>query len=144
MDQPGELIQLSVEELALEGTILQLDDFMGIPIVTVTIAGTNYRMFFDTGAQISYFQDESLTQHPRTGSMEDFYPGFGQFSTVIYAVPIVLEDHEETPSFGKLPDDLSASLALANTKGIIGNELVMGKRVGYFPRRNKLWLYVAK
>ncbi len=31
---------------------------MGIPIVTASVGWSDYRMFFDTGAQISYFQED--------------------------------------------------------------------------------------
>ena len=63
---------------------------MGIPIVIAQIAGRDYRMFFDTGAQISYFQDDSLTDFPASGSITDFYPGFGQFQTDTYLIEISL------------------------------------------------------
>jgi len=43
-------------------------------------------------------------------------------------------------SFGKLPELLAGTLSLADTTGIIGNELVMGRTVGYLPRRKKLIL----
>ena len=140
LDQSGESIMLSTEELELDGVALGLEDFMGIPVVTANIAGANHRMFFDTGAQISYLQDDSIVNHPKTGSMEDFYPGFGSFSTDIHQVPIKLEVLEQTLSFGKLPELLAGTLSLADTTGIIGNELLMGRTVGYFPRRQKLIL----
>ena len=37
---------------------------MGIPIVTAEIGGRANRMFFDTGAQISYLQSDALKTLP--------------------------------------------------------------------------------
>jgi len=48
---------------------------MGIPIVTARIADRDYRMFFDTGAQFSYFQEDSLSNFPYAGSVTDFIQG---------------------------------------------------------------------
>lgn len=140
LDQLGESIWLSTEELDIEGVALDLNDFMGIPVMTANIAGASHRMFFDTGAQISYLQDDSLVSYPKTGSMEDFYPSFGSFSTDIHEVPIKFEEHEEILNFGRLPELLAGTLSLANTAGIIGDEFLMGRIVGYFPRRKKLIL----
>ena len=41
---------------------------MGIPIVTAQIGGRAYRMFFDTGAQISYLQSDALKTFPAAGT----------------------------------------------------------------------------
>jgi hypothetical protein len=41
---------------------------MGIPIVTAQIGGRAHRMFFDTGAQISYLQSDALKTFPAAGS----------------------------------------------------------------------------
>ena len=54
-----------------------------IPVLDVAIpqAGKQCRLFFDTGAQVSYL-DEGIARHfPACGSVEDFYPGIGQFIT---------------------------------------------------------------
>jgi len=47
-----------------------------IPIIPVTIAGEAFRLFFNTGAQVSYLQDDLLDTFPSAGVMQDFYPGF--------------------------------------------------------------------
>ena len=44
-------------------------------------SGVERRMFFDTGAQISYLQDDVLDTFPSAGPVTDFYPGVGQFQT---------------------------------------------------------------
>ena len=57
-------ITFSKEELTFEGASLALDAFMGIPLLDAEIGGESYRMFFDTGAQVSYFQHRSLQSFP--------------------------------------------------------------------------------
>jgi hypothetical protein len=119
---------------------VHLDDFMGIPIVRADIRGIGYRMFLDTGAQISYFQHDSLASFPTAGLVTDFYPGFGQFQTETYHVDMTLGGVQVTLRCGVLPPLLGATLLMAQTEGIIGNQVFRGRRVGYFPRRSLLVL----
>jgi hypothetical protein len=63
---------------------------MGIPIIPVTVAGETFRLFFDTGTQVSYLQDDVLDTFASAGVMRDFYPGFGVFETETHNVPISL------------------------------------------------------
>ena len=81
LDAPNGTATISTAELECAGPTVDLEEFMGIPIVPARIRGIDYRMFFDTGAQISYFQDDSLTSFPTAGTVTDFYPGFGEFET---------------------------------------------------------------
>jgi hypothetical protein len=62
LDTAGGRLTVSTTELSHGGQGLPLDEFMGIPIVTARVGTRDYRMFFDTGAQISYFQDVSLSR----------------------------------------------------------------------------------
>ncbi len=122
------------------GKALPLSSFMGIPVLTARIAGQEYRMFFDTGAQFSYFQDESLSDFPACGKVTDFYPGFGLLETDTHLVDVCLDDVAFTLRCGALPGVLGAALMMADTRGIIGNQILLGHVTGYFPRRNLLCL----
>lgn len=133
-------LTVTTGELEHGGTVVELDEFMGIPIVTARVGGRDYRMFFDTGAQVSYFQDDSVAQFPSAGSVTDFYPGLGQFETDTHWVPVSLGSGEFTLRCGTLPGLLGMTLMMAGTKGIIGNELLLSRTVGYFPRRRVLIL----
>ena len=115
-------------------------DFLAIPIIKANIDGTIRPMFFDTGAQISYFQDESLTAFPTAGTITDFYPSLGQFETETCSVDVTLENVRYTLRCGSLPGLLSVTLSMANTEGIIGNEILRNRVAGFFPRRQKLVL----
>lgn len=140
LDAMGGRITLSVSELSHDGQKINLDEFMGIPIVNARIGGTDYRMFFDTGAQISYFQGESLAGFPSAGSVTDFYPGFGQFQTETHEVPISIGGISFIVRCGRLPGRLGTALMMAGTKGIIGNQLLTDRIAGFFPRRRVLCL----
>jgi len=162
-DGPQEQATISCAQLACAGEALALEFFMDIPILQTTIAGTQARMFFDTGAQISYFQGEALRGFPADGTVTDFYPGMGPFltggivlhalstvtdfypgmgpfSTDTFRVPIQLGATLHELRCGQLPELLAMTLMMANTEGIIGNELIRDRVVGYFPRRHCLIL----
>ena len=140
IDCEGGSIVMSKSYLKYEGQFIHLDKFEGIPVLTAQIGSRDYRMFFDTGAQISYFQGDSLCQFPSTGRFKDFYPGFGQFEVDTYEVNLTIGSIELNLITGKLPDLLGATLILANTQGIIGNQILANQITGYSPRRNELYL----
>jgi hypothetical protein len=140
LDAPNGKVTISTKELDHDGLTVRLDEFMGIPIVSARIRGIDYRMFFDTGAQISYFQHDSLATFPASGHITDFYPGVGQFQTETHKVDIKLGEVEFTLRCGVLPGLLGATLMMAKTEGIIGNEVFNNRSVGYFPRRRTLVL----
>ena len=140
IDIPGGLITTTTDELPSFGSSLELSQYQGIPIITVQIAGVNRRMYFDTGAKISYYQDDDIEQFPQAGELTDFYPGFGEFQTVTYQVQMSLGNKDFTIRCGRLPDLLGAMLAMGGTSGIIGNQIMEDKIVGYFPRRKTLCL----
>jgi hypothetical protein len=139
-DTAGGSLTLSTAELSHSGQSVSLDEFMGIPIVTARVGGSDYRMFFDTGAQIFYFQDDSLTEFPSAGSVTDFYPGVGQFETDTHEVPVLLGSVALTLRCGTLPGLLGMTLMMADTEGIVGNAILRNRPVGYFPRRHALVL----
>jgi hypothetical protein len=139
-DTAGGRLSVSSAELSQSGQSVRLDEFMGIPIVTARVGGSDYRMFFDTGAQISYFQDDILAEFPSAGSVTDFYPGFGQFQTHTHEVPVSLGGVTFTLRCGTLPGLLGMTLMMASTDGIVGNAILANRTVGYFPRRRVMVL----
>ncbi|MDG2409225.1 MAG: hypothetical protein P8M53_09490 [Pirellulales bacterium] len=133
-------ITFSKDEISFEGTSLALDAFMGIPLLDAQIGGATYRMFFDTGAQVSYFQHRSLSSFPPAGLLRDFYPGYGQFEAETYQVEATIGGQTMLLRCGGLPKMLAAGLVMGGAKGIIGNEILPGRVTGYFPRRKQLIL----
>ena len=129
---------MSTGTLLHPGVAIPLDQFMGIPIVTARIAGRERRMFFDTGAQVSFFQHESLADFPPDGEIEDFYPGFGEFRSATHTVELELGLAVYQLRCGTLPGLLGMTLMMAGVEGIVGNEILRGRGCGYFPRRGTL------
>ncbi|MGD9975152.1 MAG: hypothetical protein AB7S77_18985 [Desulfatirhabdiaceae bacterium] len=124
IDCPIGSIFFSTESMEYNGDDIATDEFMGIPLIEATIAGVSRRMFFDTGAQISYLQDESISGFPPMGSMTDFYPGFGQFETETFRVEFQIGKDTFSLRCGTLPDLLGMTLMMADADGIIGNEIL--------------------
>lgn len=137
---PNGRITLSQEENEHPGTSIPLSFVMGIPIVTATIAGQAHKMFLETGAQISYFQDPALATFPDAGLFQDFYPGQGPFQTNTHTVPMSLGGIPFQVRCGSLPPALSATLMNLKTKGLIGNAILHHRTAAYQPRRSRLVL----
>ena len=139
-DTVGNLLTVSTDELSHVGRPVCLEEFMGITIVTVRVNDKEYRMFFDTGAQISYFQADVIADFPPSGCVNDFYPGYGQFQTETHQVTMTIGNHDFTLHCGRLPGLLGMTLMLAGVSGIVGNQTLHGRTTGYFPRRKTLSL----
>ena len=138
LDLPSETATISSGEIEHVGSHLNLNEFMGIPIVTARICGHEFQMFLDTGAQISYLQDEILETFPKSDSLTDFYPGFGTFETNTYSVEVTLDNVRFSLRCGTLPQLLGMALMMGGTQGILGNDIFRDGIVGYFPRRGLL------
>ena len=133
-------VGFSAEPLESQAPALALEFCMGVPMISSHFAGRPVKMFFDTGAQVSYLQDANLSTFPPEGTVADFYPGIGQFCTETFRVPLRLGGAEYQLRCGQLPPLLGMTLMLAGAGGIVGNEILLGRTVGYFPRRRRLHL----
>lgn len=140
IDISNGILSVSNEELVFNGECLPLSEFMGIPIITVQIQDKKYQMFFDTGAQVSYLQDNAITQFTPLNKLTDFYPGFGKFETETYDVEMKLSGIVFDLQCGTLPELLGMTLAMSGTQGILGNQILLNRTVGYSPRRSLLCL----
>jgi hypothetical protein len=132
-------VEICEGSIPLVGTAIDIDSFfMGVPLIKIEIAGTTERVFFDTGAPISYLQDTELSGYPDCGIQKDFYPGFGEFQTSTHRVPLRVGDMSVEVVCGALPKLLGMTLGLVGSSGVLGNEPMLGRTVGYFPRREQV------
>ena len=139
IDLPKRIVTFSEERLNLDGEVLAIDDFMGIPIFEVaTIGGEEYSMIFDTGAQVSYFQGPSLYDFTAMGAMEDFHPSIGKFQTETFLVNVKLGSKSFNLQTGSLEGPLGMSVTMTGAMGVIGNEILANSVVGFFPRRKRI------
>lgn len=126
--------------LDLRGASSSLDEFMGLPIVAAEIGAGTARMIFDTGAQLSYWQDDALARHPAAGEHDDFFPGMGSFRVQAHLVPLRVAGVQLETRCARLPGMLALALDLAGVDGLLGCDLLRGRAVGWFPRRSTLRL----
>ena len=63
---------VSDEEQHVDGEELEIDEFMGIPIFKAPVNDDTIRMFFDTGARLSYLHPDIAQAYPRIGTEQDF------------------------------------------------------------------------
>lgn len=140
LDIGAEQVTFSRDELACDGTSVDLDDIMGVPIVDAELDGETRRMFFDTGAPLSYFQGDSLENYPSAGPYLDFFVGYGRFETSTHLIESGLGDLRQVFRFGRMPGILGTMLTRAGVEGIIGIDLLRTRKAWYSPRRRKLVL----
>ena len=69
---------------------------------------------------------------------KDFYPSIGEFETETYLIDLDIGSIEYKLICGSLPTLLSEILMMASVQGIISNELMKDKIVGYFPKRHQI------
>jgi hypothetical protein len=140
LDVAGGVVELSRAPMDGVGEGLPLRFAMGVPIVRASMGGEEASMFFDTGAQLSYWQASELRRFEPAGQMSDFYPGFGTFETDTFRVPVRLGGRMHSVRCGQLPAMLGMSLMVVGSSGIIGNEVLQNHVAYYLARRSLLVL----
>lgn len=140
IDPSASTITLSDEPQSLEGETIALDEFMGIPIIQASVADQSIRMFFDTGAKLSYLDPDMSRAFPDAGPEQDFYPGVGKFRTQTFTVPISVGTEEIFLRVGVLPQLLQMTLMMADTSGILGTAILENHIVCFAPRRQSMIL----
>lgn len=133
-------LTVSDGDLTAQGCAQPLEFFMGVPMLKSRIGSAQHNLFFDTGAQISYFQGDAPAGSPDAGPLEDFFPMIGTFHTSTRHISIDLNGLSHTLRCGQLPGLMGMALGMANVSGILGNEVMRGRVTGYFPRRQQLIL----
>tara|TARA_B110000263_G_C15098807_1_gene414327 strand:- start:54 stop:716 length:663 start_codon:yes stop_codon:yes gene_type:complete len=114
-----------LDEINTNNESIDIDLFMGIPIIEIEINGNRIRTFLDTGAKISYINSTYVENLKPIDNRQDFYPTVGDFETDIYEFPIIFNDSKIDLTFGVLPTQLEQTLSFGNTKGIIGNDIFL-------------------
>lgn len=104
----------------------------GYLVVKAEINGMDHKVFFDTGAPISYVSEAWLRGCPKIRATEDFHPLIGAFMSSIYSVPVSFAGHSGNVEIGVLPDKLQKMLEAQGTAvGGSGIDGVIGR--SFFP-----------
>tara|TARA_Y100000385_G_C13026912_1_gene608837 strand:- start:111 stop:830 length:720 start_codon:yes stop_codon:yes gene_type:complete len=130
--------ELDASSLGLVGNELAIGNIMGVPTLDVTCAGCSQTMFFDTGATHSYLTKFNEQLPPQAKEVDDFLPGFGKFTTKLTQINFEMDRVKYLLQTGELPPLIGMSLSLTGSEGIIGNEVMRHRRIGYFPRRRAM------
>jgi hypothetical protein len=142
--RPGVMkMSVSVGELGPpEGTLaVDIAQFQeSIPYLTLTLGRQAGRYIFDTGAQLSYHVGPIPADASPCTPADDFWIPLGEFQTETHHASVKIQDKEARLRFGVPPKKLADGLASVKFHGIIGNETLIGRCTGYFPRRGKLHL----
>lgn len=119
-DYKNGLVEFDKQEINFNGTEIDISNFMGIPIIELSIDNQNLKFFLDTGAKLSYLSDSITSNYESIGTDEDFYPGVGKFETECFEITTLFGGKNFLVKYGNLPPLLQMTLMLGGTDGIIG------------------------
>jgi hypothetical protein len=131
------------EHLTAYDRRIPIDLVMGIPTVSINIGGTTQRLFFDTGAKITYLPASVVKGYRPVTKIRDFYPGFGPFNCDVYEIPADIGQKQVVIQVGVLPEEIERMLLATGTNGILGNSAWHGRQVHYSPANLSLCFDVA-
>jgi len=138
LDYQNQVVEFSEQEIDIDGTELDISNFMGIPIIKMTVDNQELNFFLDTGAKLSYLSDSLTSNYESVGTDEDFYPGVGKFQTECFEIPTFFGDNEFVVRYGNLPTLLQMTLMLGGTDGIIGYDFFNNFKVVLDLKNNRL------
>jgi hypothetical protein len=137
-DYQNQVIAFSKKEIDIDGTQADISNFMGIPIIKMTVDNQDLKFFLDTGAKLSYLSDCLTSKYESVGTDEDFFPGVGKFQTECFEIPTVFGDKEFVVKYGNLPTLLQMTLMLGGTDGIIGFDFFNNFKVVLDLKNNRM------
>lgn len=107
----------------------------GVPCFRVEVNSQTINVIFDTGAKISYINENYVSKLTPKKTLQDFNPIFGSFETNIYEIPIKIAKHTLVIDAGVLPKSIENQIRSINCYGIFGPDIFFSFTVGYCPRR---------
>lgn len=113
----------SEELMPMDGG-MHAEAVQGVPLIECEVGGEPLRMFFDTGAPLSYVSEEHVQGTPLLGEVEDFHPLMGRFTVPTHAVEVHAWGRPMRIRAGRMPMLLEAALGLADAQGILGTEVL--------------------
>ena len=137
-DYKNVVVVFDKQEISFEGIETAISNFMGIPIIELSIEGKRLKFFLDTGAKLSYLPDSITSNYESIDTDEDFYPGVGKFETDCYEILTSFGDKNFMVKYGNLPTLLQTTLMLGGIDGIIGYDFFNNFKVVLDLKNNKL------
>lgn len=137
---PAERVVRVGADLEPRGDMLSIELVMGVPQVEVRLDGRDAMAFFDTGAKLSYVEEELVNAREPVDRRSDFYPLLRPFEADIYRVPLGIGPHEWTVEAGTLPETLEVMLTMTDTQAVVGTQILDRFRMGLSFSRREMWL----
>lgn len=137
-DYKNEVVEFSKEEIIFNGSEIGISNFMGIPIIEMSIDNQKLKFFLDTGAKLSYLSDSLTNSYESIGTDEDFCPGVGNFETECFEISTGFGNKNFIVKYGNLPTLLQMTLMLGGTDGIIGYDFFYNFKVVLDLKKNQL------
>jgi hypothetical protein len=138
LDYKNGIAQFDKDEIVFEGDELELNSFMGIPLIELNVDNQGLKFFLDTGAKLSYLANAYTANYESIGKQEDFYPGVGKFQTECFDIQTSLGNQSFNVRYGNLPTLMQATLMLGGTNGIIGSDFFNHFKVVIDFKNNRL------
>ncbi len=123
IDYDDRTASFSGEPQNSKATPLPVEKMHNVPIVAIKAGGQHLKVFYDTGAKVSYLKKSLTAGLTSTGKIKDYYPGIGQFETGLHRVPLEILGETIELDCGNLPYLMEMTLAMANCDGILGNDI---------------------
>jgi hypothetical protein len=123
IDWRSRKIRFSGRPFKENGVTLPLTFVMGVPMVEVGVNGGILNVLLDTGAKLSYLDPELTSGLRNLGDILDFYPGFCQFTTGSFAVPVTMAGLKMNLMVGRLPPSIQLAVNAMGARGIVGTEI---------------------
>ena len=140
IDPMRQVLEFSDEERYVDGETLPVELLSGVPMLEADVCGKRIKVFFDTGAPISYAREDILRAFPQVGMADDYYITCGAFQTTIHRVPVTLGSRSLVLNVGVLPPTLQSALLAVGVEGILGTAILEHFMVAYQPRRKRIVL----
>jgi hypothetical protein len=137
-DYKNEVVEFNKQEIPFDGSETSISNFMGIPVVQLSIDNQKLKFFLDTGAKLSYLSKSITNKHVSIGTDEDFYPSVGKFETECFEISTSFETKNFIVKYGNLPPLLQMTLMLGGTDGIIGFDFFNNFKVFLDLKNNRL------
>lgn len=131
---------LSLQRLSQRGHRVPLQSIQGVPLVYAEVESNPVRLFFDTGAYMSYVNSAIPHSQASSGETEDFFPLFGRFTTPTFTLHTQIGGAADSLKFGKLPALLEEGVRLLGADGVLGNEILSCFRVTLSMRDKTMYL----
>lgn len=137
-DYKNEVVEFNKQEITFNGSEIAISNFMGIPVIELSIDSQKLKFFLDTGAKLSYLSKSITSNYKSVGTVEDFYPGVGKFETECFEISTSFGTKNFIVKYGILPPLLQMTLMLGGTDGIIGFDFFNNFKVVLDLKNNRM------